>query len=580
MKFNYIVPASLALLSVVAAEEAHVVDNETTPVVHFAPTKIVAPFLEQFTTGWDQRWIPSHSKKVVDGVEDEDLLQYRGTWSVEDPTVVTIAGDRGLVVKDAAAHHAITAVFDEPIDSTNKAFVAQYEVKLQNGLECGGAYMKLLTADSSFDSGKFTDKTPFTIMFGPDKCGMTNKIHFIFRHKNPVTGEFEEKHLTSPPAAKTDKNTHLYTLIVNPDQSFRILVDNEEVKKGSLLTDFSPAVNPPQEIEDPEDHKPTTWVDEATIVDPEAVKPADWDEEAPLEILDEDAKKPSDWLDDAPASIPDPEAEKPEDWDDEEDGDWVAPTVSNPACEKASGCGEWKRPTKRNPDYKGKWKAPLVDNPAYKGVWAARKIPNPAYFEDKTPSNFEKIGAIGFEIWTMQNGILFDNVYVGHSAKDAKKLADESFVVKSKIEQKAEKAAEKVAEAAKPVKEKANAALDSISSFKDVALEKLNSFRDRFQVAGPVEAAKDHPLVVAGLLASILLPLLALSSLFGGGSKKPTKAVVAPGKKSAKASPVVKETITATPVVAADGTEGVLLTDTKTVEKPAVKRTNTKKTTE
>lgn len=75
--------------------------------------------------------------------------------------------------------------------------------------------------------------------------------------------------------------------------------------------------------------------------------------------------------------------------------------TANPKCESGN-CGEWKRPMKSNPAYKGKWRAPMIDNPAYKGVWAPRKIENPAYFEDKTPSNFEPIGAVGIEIWTMQ----------------------------------------------------------------------------------------------------------------------------------------------------------------------------------
>lgn len=57
-------------------------------------------------------------------------------------------------------------------------------------------------------------QTPFTIMFGPDKCGTTNKVHFIFRHKNPMTGLWEEKHLKNPPAPKITKTTALYTLIV------------------------------------------------------------------------------------------------------------------------------------------------------------------------------------------------------------------------------------------------------------------------------------------------------------------------------------------------------------------------------
>jgi calnexin len=167
--------------------------------------------------------------------------------------------------------------------------VVQYEVKFQNGLECGGAYMKLLTHDPSFDPSKLKDTTPYTIMFGPDKCGGNNKVHFIFRHKNPKTGEIEEKHLSSPPAAVTEKKTTLYTLVVRPDQTFDILINNESVKKGSLLENFEPPVNPPKEIDDPEDKKPEDWVDEAKIRDPDATKPDDWDEDAPREILDEAA---------------------------------------------------------------------------------------------------------------------------------------------------------------------------------------------------------------------------------------------------------------------------------------------------
>lgn len=53
-------------------------------------------------------------------------------------------------------------------------------------------------------------------MFGPDKCGEDYKLHFIFRHKHPKTGVFEEKHAKPPEADLkkffTDRKTHLYTL--------------------------------------------------------------------------------------------------------------------------------------------------------------------------------------------------------------------------------------------------------------------------------------------------------------------------------------------------------------------------------
>lgn len=45
---------------------------------------------------------------------------------------------------------------------------------------------------------QFNDKTPYTIMFGPDKCGNDIKMHFIFRHVNPINGSITEKHCKKP----------------------------------------------------------------------------------------------------------------------------------------------------------------------------------------------------------------------------------------------------------------------------------------------------------------------------------------------------------------------------------------------
>lgn len=96
---------------------------------------------------------------------------------------------------------------------------------------CSCADLKLLTASDALTEDGFIADTPYTIMFGPDKCGETNKVHFILRHQNPVSKEWEEKHLVTPPAPNTvDKQTHLYTAIVGTDNSVKILVDNKEEK--------------------------------------------------------------------------------------------------------------------------------------------------------------------------------------------------------------------------------------------------------------------------------------------------------------------------------------------------------------
>lgn len=52
---------------------------------------------------------------------------------MEEPHVLkAIEGDKGLVVKNPAAHHAISAKFDKKLDNKAKTLVVQYEVKLQS----------------------------------------------------------------------------------------------------------------------------------------------------------------------------------------------------------------------------------------------------------------------------------------------------------------------------------------------------------------------------------------------------------------------------------------------------------------
>ncbi|XP_049765930.1 calnexin isoform X2 [Schistocerca cancellata] len=391
-------------------------------------------FAEHFddVNRFKQRWVSSEAKK--EGI-DENIAKYDGRWEVEPPVKDGLKGDLGLVLKSKAKHAAISARLDKPFSFVDKPLIVQYEVVLQEGQECGGAYLKLLSAGkATADLRQFHDKTPYTIMFGPDKCGNDHKLHFIFRHKNPVNGTLSEKHCKKPKERLEepfkDKQPHLYTLVVRPDNSFTISLDNKVINEGSLLEDFTPPVNPPNEIDDPNDKKPDDWDEKEKIPDPDARKPDDWDENAPAMIVDSSATKPEGWLEDEPEMIPDPNAEKPDDWDTDMDGDWEAPLIPNPVCEKAPGCGPWKPPMVANPAYKGKWRAPLIDNPNYKGKWKPRRIPNPDFFEDKSPFKMTTISAVGFELWSMSNMILFDNIIVTDDPAVAERWAAETFILK------------------------------------------------------------------------------------------------------------------------------------------------------
>merc|ERR1712050_808079 len=179
--------------------------------------------------------------------------------------------------------------------------------------------------------------------------------------------------------------SHLYRMILKPDNTVRVEIDEEKIYEGSIKEDWD--VLTPQEIDDPEDKKPSDWSDEAMIDDPEDKKPADWVTEK---------------------RIVDGDAQKPDDWDDEEDG-------------------EWEAPTKDNPDYKGDWSAKRISNPAYKGIWNAKKIANPDFVDDDALYKFDEFGFIGFDLWQVKGGTIFDNIII----TDDKAEAD-SFVKKWK----------------------------------------------------------------------------------------------------------------------------------------------------
>merc|ERR1712050_470872 len=128
----------------------------------------------------------------------------------------------------------------------------------------------------------------------------------------------------------------------------------------------------------------------------------DWELLKPKEISDPDDKKPDDWVNDAMMDKPDDK--KPDDWDDEEDG-------------------EWEPPMKDNDAYKGEWHVQRISNPAYKGVWEARKIANPEYKDDNEVYKYEDFGFIGFDLWQVKGGTIFDNVIITDDKAEADAFA-------------------------------------------------------------------------------------------------------------------------------------------------------------
>merc|ERR1712072_408293 len=234
-------------------------------------------FEEDFSGDWESRWTQSKAKADL-GKFQVSAGKFYGDAEAS----------KGLQTSQDAKFYGIMAKHKE-FSNDGKTLVVQFSVKHQQDIDCGGAYLKLTP---TMDAEKFAGDSKYNIMFGPDICGSsTKKTHVIFNYK--------EKNLDKKTEVRAESDTlsHLYTLIVKPDNTYEVQIDMNKVDSGSLSEGW--AFLEPKQIRDPDEKKPADWVDAAEIDDP-----AD---------------------------------KKPDDWDDESDGAWEAPQIDNPEFK-----GAWK----------------------------------------------------------------------------------------------------------------------------------------------------------------------------------------------------------------------------------------------
>ena len=302
-----------------------------------------------------------------------------GEWYADE-------ADKGIKTGEDARFYGLSAPLEKPFINEGKDLIIQYTVKHEQNLDCGGAYIKLMPGGKKFSKEDFGGDTEYAVMFGPDICGSSNKkTHVILRSHEKKDNLLIKKEVPT----ESDDLSHLYTLVIRPNNTFEVFTDNKSVREGKLEEAFD--FLEPKEIKDPAAKKPDDWVDAAKIPDPEDKKPEGYD--------------------DIPKEIADPDATKPEDWDDEDDGEWEAPMIDNP-------------------EFKGEWKPKMIDNPDYKGKWEHPMIPNPDFKEDDTIYNVcgkEGCTHVGFELWQVKSGTHFDDIIVTDSLEEAKDFAAETW---------------------------------------------------------------------------------------------------------------------------------------------------------
>merc|ERR1711977_775903 len=167
-----------------------------------------------------------------------------GTWKLNaGKWFADEAEDKGIQTKEDSKFFGISAGFDS-FSNKGKDLIIQYQTKYEKDVECGGGYLK--AGPKMSDPTTFGDPTAYNIMFGPDKCGYTKRTHLIFNYK----GKNVLKKSDLSYKQEGEGTSHLYRLVVKPDNTVRVEIDEEKIYEGSLKEDWE--VLKPKEIDDPD----------------------------------------------------------------------------------------------------------------------------------------------------------------------------------------------------------------------------------------------------------------------------------------------------------------------------------------
>ena len=173
---------------------------------------------------WKSRWtMPTNWKPAAE----------MGEWGWTTGQYFGDANDKGVQTSEDARFYGMSAKLSESFTNKDKPLVVQYSVKHEQDLDCGGAYIKLLHGDVDQDS--FSGDTPYSVMFGPDVCGSSNrKTHVIFNYPPKNDNLLIKENVR----VETDKLSHLYTLVVNTDGTYEVFIDEVSASSGKLEDKF------------------------------------------------------------------------------------------------------------------------------------------------------------------------------------------------------------------------------------------------------------------------------------------------------------------------------------------------------
>jgi len=180
-------------------------------------------FSEQFGDGWEQRWVVSDV--VKHGKQGKFVASAGSRWVRDAPE------DVGIMTGDDFAFYGISASFPS-FSNADRPLIIQYQVKHDKEPNCGGAYLKL--GPSLNDAMHFGDPTQFHIQFGPDTCGPSSqRTQLLFAQQG--NSHLKKDNL---PYKQEHGLSHLYRMMLLPNGTVSVDIDEESIYQGSLSEDW------------------------------------------------------------------------------------------------------------------------------------------------------------------------------------------------------------------------------------------------------------------------------------------------------------------------------------------------------
>ncbi|CDW57506.1 calreticulin [Trichuris trichiura] len=320
---------------------------------------------ERFDDGdsWKERWVQSNHE------HPQGKVQVGHGDFYADPEI-----DKGLQPMESFRYYQLSRKLDVPFNTLGKSLVLQYSVKNQRNINCAGAYIKLLPAGTNLS--EFNSKTPYHIMFGPDICGIELRvIRAIIRRDG------KEFTLKKPLTCEDDEYTHFYTLIIHPNQTYEIRVDNRVRMAGNIIDDFD--LHIPYMVRNYKTRKPSDWDDRIFLRNKSAP------------------------LDNGKSYV-------------EEDIKFETMYNSKHRYDETEFVGRAPQGYIRNRNYRGRWQRPYIikRNGGEKNLQL----------------DHGSIGAVGFDLWIITPEIVFDNILITDDTNHVFKFDEDNFMRLREIE--------------------------------------------------------------------------------------------------------------------------------------------------